>query len=464
MSRIPHSILLFTILAASPAWAAPEDEPIYTGVVQKIFDSKCLSCHQGDRKKGKLDMSTLELMTKGGGSEQPGITPGDPEASELLARMVLPHDHDDHMPPENKPQPTEQEVAIIKWWISGGAKTDTPVKDAGVPDDLKPVVLQLAASTVEKPKVEAIPVITPKELDAATKDAIAAISNELGVTILQLSQSDLGLMFTAVNVADKFDDAALAKLAPLVPHLADVNLARTKVTDAGLATLAPAAHLQRLRLENTGITDAGLDHLKGLEKLEYLNLFNTQVTDAGLEKLSGLSNLKRLYAWQSKVTKEGAEKLHSANTALIINLGWDAEIGRPAPPPPPAPEPAPEPAPAAAIDPEASFFATRIVPVLERTCYGCHGAEKQRGGFDAHTFDALVKGGEDAGPGIVAGKPEESSVLVRVLLPADHDDKMPPEDKPQPTEKEVALLKFWITQGADAAKKNKDYQLPAELN
>lgn len=467
--RLASLALASAALAGGPARAAtPEEQPIFAGVVNKIFESKCLSCHTAEKPKGQLVMTTLEAMTKGGESGKPGIVPGNAAESWIYGVMALPLDHDDHKPPSNKPQHTEQELAVIKWWIDAGAKPDVPVKDAGVPADLMPVVLELAAKKVEAPVAVARPVIAPKDLDQATKDAIAKITGELGVTILQLSQSDTGLMFTAVNVADKFDDAALAKLAPLAAQLADVNLGRTKVTDAGLATLAAATNLQRLRLENTAVTDAGLDHLKGLEKLEYLNLFKTEVTDAGLEKLQGLKGLRRLYAWETKATKEGAEKLHAANPNVIINLGWDTEIGRPAVTPVVAPAPAPEPAPAtpapaAAVDPEASFFTAHIAPMLERTCYGCHGEEKKKGGFQAHTLELFVKGGKDSGPGIVAGKPDESSVIKRLRLPKSEDEAMPPEDKPQPTEKEIALLQWWITAGADGALKVKDAQLPDGL-
>jgi len=470
--RLTSLALVTAAFAGDPLRAAaPEEQPVFAGVVNKIFEGKCLSCHTAEKPKGELVMTSLEEMTKGGESGKPGITPGNSAESWIYGVMALPLDHDDHKPPSNKPQPSAEELAIVKWWIDAGAKADTLVKDAGVPADLMPVVLQLAASKVEAAVAAPRPVITPKDLDQATKDAIAAITGELGVTVLQLSQSDTGLMFTAVNVADKFDDAALAKLAPLAGQFAEVNLGRTKITDAGLATLAAATNLQRLRLENTAVTDAGLDHLKSLEKLEYLNLFNTQVTDAGLEKLQGLKGLRRLYAWETKATKEGAEKLHAANPGLIINLGWDTEIGRPAitpvvaPAAAPAPESTPAPAaPAAAVDPEASFFTARLAPVLERTCYSCHGEEKKKGGFQAHTLELFVKGGKDSGAGIVPGKPDESAVIKRLLLPKSEDEAMPPEDKPQPTEKEIGLLKWWITSGADGALKVKDAQVPAELN
>ena len=37
----------------------------------------------------------------------------------------------------SKDQLSEKELAILKWWIDGGAKTDVKLKDAALPDNLK---------------------------------------------------------------------------------------------------------------------------------------------------------------------------------------------------------------------------------------------------------------------------------------------------------------------------------------
>ena len=49
-----------------------------------------------------------------------------------------------------------------------------------------------------------------------------------------------------------------------------------------------------------------------------------------------------------------------------------------------------------------------------------------------------------------------SEVLVRVLLPLDHDDRMPPEGKPGLTENEITLLTYWIENGASDSLKYGD--------
>jgi hypothetical protein len=65
----------------------------------------------------------------------------------------------------------------------------------------------------------------------------------------------------------------------------DVNLAGTKVTDAGLVHLKGMTGLQELYLNGTKVTDAGLVHLKGLTELQWLDLDNTEVTGAGVRML-----------------------------------------------------------------------------------------------------------------------------------------------------------------------------------
>ena len=65
-------------------------------------------------------------------------------------------------------------------------------------------------------------------------------------------------------------------------------------------------------------------HLKNIPNVVRLNLAETKVTDAGLAHLEGLKNLKSLYLWQTQVTPDGAEKLRQALPDCNIDLGWKA--------------------------------------------------------------------------------------------------------------------------------------------
>ncbi|WP_080238212.1 c-type cytochrome domain-containing protein [Spirosoma rigui] len=107
---------------------------------------------------------------------------------------------------------------------------------------------------------------------------------------------------------------------------------------------------------------------------------------------------------------------------------------------------------------QAVVYEQIVNPILQSRCVQCHNAEKAKGGLRYDTAEMLKKGGED-GPVFVAGKGLESSMIKRCLLPEDDDDHMPPKGKTQLTEGQIALLTWWIDQGASFDKKVADLQV-----
>lgn len=309
-----------------------------------------------------------------------------------------------------------------------------------------------------------------KAADPAVEAAMQKV-NATGASLMPTAADGKTYRFTALNVAKEFADGGLDALAPIADKVASLDLARTKVTDAGLAKVAAMKNLQELHLENTAIGDAGLDHLKGLASLEYLNLYNTKVTDAGIAKLAGLGKLKALYLWQSGVTKAGVAALKAKLPGAHINNGWTAEddakpvavaaaapaaaapaAAKPAAPAPAAAKPAAAPAAGgkldAAIAEKAVVYRDVIAPIMAAKCNACHGEEKKKGKLQLHNFAAIMKGGSDGPTTVIAKNSKESLMLVRANLPTDDDEHMPPSDEPQLTKEEVAILKWWIETGA----------------
>lgn len=120
-------------------------------------------------------------------------------------------------------------------------------------------------------------------------------------------------------------DEDLDALAGLESTLVWLDLARTSISDAGIAALSRCRELRRLVLANTAVGDAALPHLTALPKLESLNLYGTRVTDAGLAHLAPLASLRRLYLWQTAVTDDGIAPLRAALPELRVDAGRDAE-------------------------------------------------------------------------------------------------------------------------------------------
>ncbi len=89
-----------------------------------------------------------------------------------------------------------------------------------------------------------------------------------------------------------------------------------------------------------------------------------------------------------------------------------------------------------------------IVPILDKTCNECHNENKIKGKLRMDTHELLLAGAEGSDfPTVVPGNAEKSEMIVRVNLPADDDEFMPPKGDPL-TPAEIKLLSLWIQAGA----------------
>ncbi|MCA9106582.1 MAG: PSD1 domain-containing protein [Planctomycetales bacterium] len=110
------------LLAIAPGAVRAQDEPAidYARQIQPIFARRCFKCHGPDHAEGGLRLDTAEGMHAELDSGEIGVVPGDPGASEVLARIKSDDDYA-RMPPEEKPL-TEQEADLIQRWIEQGGQ------------------------------------------------------------------------------------------------------------------------------------------------------------------------------------------------------------------------------------------------------------------------------------------------------------------------------------------------------
>ena len=91
-------------------------------------------------------------------------------------------------------------------------------------------------------------------------------------------------------------------------------------------------------------------------------------------------------------------------------------------------------------------FRQDIAPILVAKCLACHNAEKAKGGYRLHNFEALLKPGSSKEAPVVAGRPAAGK-LFQLITAKDEDDRMPQKDEALPAA-QIAAIKQWIEQGA----------------
>ncbi|MES2221371.1 MAG: PSD1 and planctomycete cytochrome C domain-containing protein [Acidobacteriota bacterium] len=88
--------------------------------IQPILNQNCVACHGGVRQKNGVSFIFREEALGRGKSGRRTIVPGDPDASELIARVTS-KDPDTRMPYHGPPLQPHQ-IALLRQWIKQGAK------------------------------------------------------------------------------------------------------------------------------------------------------------------------------------------------------------------------------------------------------------------------------------------------------------------------------------------------------
>lgn len=102
--------------------AGPE-ELAFDAQVLPILENYCIRCHGERRQKGELRLDSYRGFLAG--SEYGSIFQrGNAAESRVVELLRLDLMEDEHMPPEDKPQPEEADIVAIEAWINALSKTD----------------------------------------------------------------------------------------------------------------------------------------------------------------------------------------------------------------------------------------------------------------------------------------------------------------------------------------------------
>jgi hypothetical protein len=112
-------IATITFGAALRSHAAEPDKIEYNRDIRPILNDNCFSCHGPDSAARQAD---LRLDQREAAIEMAAISPADPDASEMIRRILSTDESEQMPPPETKKKLTEAQKQILMRWIKEGAE------------------------------------------------------------------------------------------------------------------------------------------------------------------------------------------------------------------------------------------------------------------------------------------------------------------------------------------------------
>lgn len=280
----------------------------YDDLVKPILESRCYGCHGSSKQKGKLRLDEPQHILKGG-KDGVILVAGKVDESEMVDRILLPLNDEDHMPPKEKRQLTEKEIAVLKAWIASGADFRKSVKELNQLAELENILSSEKARVLDVPEME----VAPADSKALTE------LHKLGVVIVPVAAGSNYLSANLINATAL--DSVMDLLMALKAQLIWLKAGNQPITDLQLSKLSALTSLTRLALEHTEITDQGILALKSLTALQHLNLNYTKVTAAGVMALAPLKNLQTVYLYGTSIKTEEMAGLKRSFPATHLELG-----------------------------------------------------------------------------------------------------------------------------------------------
>ncbi len=113
----------------------PANNSVFANLILPVLKKNCIGCHGPQKAKAGLRLDSYAALLKGG-EHGSALKPGEVAHSLFLKQILLPISSDEHMPPDGKPQPSAEEIALLKWWVESGASDTKTAPELQPPADL----------------------------------------------------------------------------------------------------------------------------------------------------------------------------------------------------------------------------------------------------------------------------------------------------------------------------------------
>ena len=188
---------IFGLLLASLCAAPAQEKVTFNDHLMPLIEQHCANCHNPDKKRGDLVLTSYNALLKGGGSGSI-VAAGSPDSSKLWKAIT--HAEEPTMPPK-KPKLADKDLDVFKKWILGGLLETTGSKAVAA---AKPSVdLTMKVSPARKPDgPPPMPVDLPIEpvVHARRGTAINGLAASPWAPLIAVAGQKQVLLFNTTNL------------------------------------------------------------------------------------------------------------------------------------------------------------------------------------------------------------------------------------------------------------------------
>ncbi|WP_299547952.1 FN3 associated domain-containing protein [Seonamhaeicola sp.] len=289
-----------------------QETPIFLGFVKPILDAKCVGCHNPEKQKGELDMTSFNTMVSGG-KHGALWTAGSTEESALLRRVHLPLEHKEHMPPEGKKQLTKEEIRLLSLWIKNGANENISLVQLPENDTLG---LEVSKHLERKTQKKTL----AYNFDFARKKDVDALKNPYR-TVIQKSPSSPAIE-VVIHGKQTYAPELLTDLSKIKKQIVSLNLSFLPIDKGSMEFIGTMTNLEELILNFTDLKTEDLESLKTCSNLRTLSLSGTQVDSNISDIIKVLPKLSRAFIWNTTINEEEIKVLKTTFPEIYFETGF----------------------------------------------------------------------------------------------------------------------------------------------
>lgn len=287
----------------------PDNPKIYQDVVSPMLEDHCIKCHNSNKRKGELLLTSIADMLRGGESGA-ALVAGAPEKSELIRRLHLPQSDEEHMPPEDEKPLEKMDIQLLERWIALGASDTLQMNDLSIDEPLFGIIREMV-----EPDREA----QWKELPQIPDSTLTRLANDY-LTIHRISQNTQALSIKAY-LPPTYDPKALLALNQIATNIVELDLSGLPIGAPEMELAASCPRLERLELDGTPISDEDLRQIVNLQHLKVLKLYETQIGDSSVPTLLNLKGLTHVYVHDTNFSGKALDNLKAQKKELSVYGG-----------------------------------------------------------------------------------------------------------------------------------------------